>query len=93
MSKYWFLRMKYGTMSPNGSQTSGKEHRSKGYGTEAVMLMLDYGFNNLRIERITANTLEHNTGAQRSLEKCGFVLEGRERRTRVILKLLDGFQI
>ena len=57
-----------------------KDYRSKGYGTEAVNIMLKYGFNNLGLERITANTLEQNKAAQRSLEKNNFVLEGRERK-------------
>jgi len=57
------------------------ENRSKGYGYQAVMLMLNYGFKYLGLERITANTLDVNIGAQKSLEKCGFVLEGRERRS------------
>lgn len=56
------------------------ESRNKGYGTEAVRLMLDYGFNHLGIERISANTLEINSSARKSLEKLGFVLEGRERQ-------------
>ncbi|MCL2773068.1 MAG: GNAT family N-acetyltransferase [Oscillospiraceae bacterium] len=56
------------------------ENRNKGYGKEAVKLILDYGFNNLGMERITANTLEINISAQKSLEKSGFVLEGRERK-------------
>lgn len=56
------------------------EYRSKGYGTEAVQVLLNYSFNNLGLERISANTLEQNKGAQRSLEKSGFVLEGRERK-------------
>lgn len=56
------------------------EHRGCGYGQEAVNLMLAYGFDHLGMERITANTLDINIGAQKSLEKCGFVLEGRERR-------------
>jgi RimJ/RimL family protein N-acetyltransferase len=56
------------------------EHRSKGYGSEAVLLMLEYGFNNLGLNRIWANTLESNISAQRSLEKTGFVIEGRSRQ-------------
>lgn len=57
------------------------ENRSKGYGGQAVMLMLNYGFKYLGLERITANTLDINIGAQKLLSKCGFVLEGRERKS------------
>ncbi len=57
------------------------ENRSKGYGTQAVMLMLKYGFMYLGMERITANTLDINIGAQKLLNKCGFLLEGRERKS------------
>jgi len=57
-----------------------KEFRCKGFGTEAVTIMMEYGFNNLGIERISANTLEQNKAAQKSLEKSGFILEGRERK-------------
>ena len=56
------------------------ENRNKGYGKEAVRLILDYGFDNFGMERITANTLEINISAQKSLEGLGFVLEGRERK-------------
>ncbi len=56
------------------------QYRSKGYGSDAVKLLLEYGFCNLGIERISANTLEQNISAQRSLEKSGFTLEGRERK-------------
>lgn len=57
------------------------ENRGKGYGGQAVMLMLNYGFKYLGLERITANTLDINIGAQKLLNKCGFVLEGRERKS------------
>ena len=56
------------------------EYRNKGYGKEAVKLILDYGFNNIGLERIAANTLEINISAQKSLEKAGFILEGKERK-------------
>ena len=55
-------------------------NRSKGYGKEAVKLMIDYGFKYLGMERITANTLEINIGAQKVLKSIGFVLEGCERK-------------
>lgn len=56
------------------------ENRSKGYGREAVQLIINYGFNYLGMERITGNTLEMNFGAQKVFERCGFTLEGRERK-------------
>lgn len=62
-----------------GMGMSRIEYRGRGYGRQAVMLMLNYGFKYLGLERITANTLDINTGAQKLLDKCGFVLEGRER--------------
>lgn len=56
------------------------EYRNRGYGKQAVALMLEYGFCNLGLERITANTLDVNISAQKSLERTGFILEGRERK-------------
>ncbi len=56
------------------------ENRANGYGREAVQLMIDYGFRYLGMERITANTLEMNIGAQKVIERCGLTLEGRERK-------------
>lgn len=56
------------------------ENRSKGYGKQALKLILNHGFNYVGLERITANTLETNILAQKSLEKTGFILEGVERK-------------
>ena len=56
------------------------ENRNKGYGKQAVGLILDYGYCNLGMERISASTLEINISAQKSLEGLGFTLEGRERK-------------
>ena len=62
-----------------GMGMSKLEYRNKGYGKEALKLILEYGFNNFGLERITANTSEINVSAQKSLKKMGFVLEGKER--------------
>lgn len=56
------------------------ENRSKGYGQQAICLLLEYGFRYMGMERITANTLEINIPAQKCLATCGFVLEGKERK-------------
>ena len=63
-----------------GMGMSKLEYRNKGYGKEAVKIILEYGFNNYGLERIAANTSETNIAAQRSLEKSGFKLEGKERK-------------
>jgi RimJ/RimL family protein N-acetyltransferase len=62
-----------------GMGMSKMEYRNKGYGKEAMKLLLEYGFYNYGLERITANTLEINIPAQKLLEKLGFTLEGKER--------------
>ena len=56
------------------------ENRSKGYGSEAIRLILNYGFFNLGMERIEADTWEINIPSQKALEKLGFVLEGLKRK-------------
>ena len=57
------------------------ENRGRGYGKEAVSLLLNHAFGNLGLERVTANTLATNIAGQKSLEGLGFVLEGRARRS------------
>ena len=64
-----------------GIGSSKIENRAKGYGSEAIALIIDYGFKILGMERISANTLDINIGAQKSIEKCGLTLEGRERKS------------
>ena len=56
------------------------DNRGKGYGSQALRLILKYGFCNQGFERITANTMEINVPARKVLEKLGFVLEGRGRK-------------
>lgn len=63
-----------------GAGISKIENRSQGYATEAVKVILDYGFSNLGLERITATVLEQNIGSSKSLIKNGFILEGTERK-------------
>ena len=54
--------------------------RGKGYGKEAVRLILKYGFCILGLERIWARTYETNSLGQKSLENAGFTLEGIKRK-------------
>ncbi len=54
----------------------GEPHWNKGIATEAVNLMIRYGFENLKLNRIFTGVFEHNRASQRVLEKCGFIHEG-----------------
>ena len=48
----------------------------KGYGTEAIELMVRHGFERMNLHKITAGMWSSNEGSRRSFEKAGFVLEG-----------------
>ncbi len=48
----------------------------KGIGTTATQLLLDYGFNELNLEKIYLYTEEENVKAQHLFEKVGFNKEG-----------------
>ncbi|MBA4496111.1 GNAT family N-acetyltransferase [Paenactinomyces guangxiensis] len=53
-----------------------KNHNGKGYMTEAVRLAVSYAFNELKLHRIEAGVMPHNTRSMRVLEKAGFHKEG-----------------
>ncbi|MBI5001699.1 MAG: GNAT family N-acetyltransferase [Euryarchaeota archaeon] len=49
---------------------------SKGCGTEAIMLMLDFAFAELNLHKVYLHHQAHNARARKCYEKCGFVEEG-----------------
>ena len=49
---------------------------NKGYGTEAVELILKHGFETLNLNRIYLRVYSTNPRATHSYEKAGFILEG-----------------
>jgi RimJ/RimL family protein N-acetyltransferase len=57
-----------------------RETWGKGYGTDAMHILLRYAFCELNLHRVTLNVFEYNQRAIRSYEKAGFVVEGRERQ-------------
>ena len=58
--------------------------RNRGYGTEAVRIMVDYLFLSQNITRIQAEALTENSASQRVLEKAGFVREGIRRKASFV---------
>lgn len=57
-----------------------KNYRSQGYGTEAIRLILDYGFNYMNLNNIKLDLLEFNERALACYKKCGFKEYGRRRK-------------
>jgi len=57
----------------------GYEHWGNGFTTEASRAMIEYGFNELKLERIYAICFATNTASVRVMEKIGMVFEGTAR--------------
>ncbi len=56
-----------------------RDRWSKGYGTDAMSIILRYAFNELNLRRVGLIVFDYNPRAIRSYEKVGFVYEGRIR--------------
>lgn len=54
----------------------GEKHWNRGYVTEAINAMLEFGFGIMNLNRIEALVYPENTSSHRALEKLGFKEEG-----------------
>jgi len=64
------------------------DDRHKGYGTEAIGLLLGYAFESLGLNRVGLSAFDFNGEAISAYEKLGFVVEGRFRHA---IKRRSGF--
>lgn len=55
-----------------------------GLGTEAMVLVLGYAFGVLELHRIAVRVVEYNLRAISAYQKCGFIIEGREREAAFV---------
>ncbi len=58
----------------------GRKYWKQGLGSEALQLMIRFGFNKLKLKRLCAKVLHPNRASASLLVKYGFVLEGRMRK-------------
>ena len=65
-----------------------KDHWGKGYATEVLHELIEYGFDKLHLHRIEAGCAVENIGSIRVLEKVGMQREGRARQ---VLPLKSGW--
>jgi RimJ/RimL family protein N-acetyltransferase len=63
-----------------GIMIGEKAYWDRGYGTEAVRLLVKHGFNTLNLNRIHLRVFETNPRATRAYEKAGFTHEGCQRQ-------------
>jgi RimJ/RimL family protein N-acetyltransferase len=63
-----------------GISLGERQDWGKGYGTDAMRVLLRYAFNELNLARISLDVFEYNPRAIRSYEKVGFKVEGRARQ-------------
>ena len=59
-----------------GIMIGEKAEWNRGYGTDALNAICDFGFGQLRLERIELDVYADNLNAQRSYAKAGFTREG-----------------
>jgi len=62
-----------------GISIGEREYWDKGYGTDAIQVILRYAFEELNLHRVSLNVFTYNQRAIRSYEKAGFQFEGRQR--------------
>lgn len=53
-----------------------KDYWNKGYGSDALEILVNFIFKEMNLNRITLNVFGFNARAIRAYEKCGFVKEG-----------------
>lgn len=62
----------------------GPEHTGRGYGSDAVRVMVRYGFLAMGLNRIQLEVFAFNTRARRAYARAGFVEEGVRREAAFI---------
>lgn len=62
-----------------GFRIALSSEQGKGYGTEAIRLLLRYAFDVIGLHRVALEVYDFNPRAIASYRKCGFVEEGRLR--------------
>ncbi|HSQ90256.1 GNAT family protein [Romboutsia sp.] len=59
-----------------GIMIGDKNYWGRGYGTDAMKVLINFIFNDMNINKIRLGTFSFNERAIKSYEKCGFKVEG-----------------
>ena len=63
----------------HGIKLANKENRTKGIGTDSVMAIMRYAFDELQLNRLNGSWFEMNIASKTMYTKCGWQEEGRLR--------------
>lgn len=67
-------------MASHGIKLANKKNRSKGIGTDTVMAIMKYAFDELQLNRLNGSWFEENIPSRNMYMRCGWVEEGRLRQ-------------
>lgn len=65
----------------HGIKLANQRNRTKGIGTDTVMAIMRYAFNELQLNRLDGNWFESNIASQNLYIKCGWKIEGKQRKS------------
>lgn len=60
----------------HGIKLVNKDFRRRGIGTDTVLTIMKYVFNELQLNRLDTTIIAHNTASKKLFLKCGFKIEG-----------------
>jgi RimJ/RimL family protein N-acetyltransferase len=63
----------------HGIKLARRENRTKGIGTDSVMSIMRYAFDELQLNRLDGSWFDDNTASKMLYQKCGWKVEGRIR--------------
>lgn len=58
---------------------TNKAPKRKGVGTDALISLVDYAFNELNLHRLYATIIDNNEISKKLHQKCGYVFEGTQK--------------
>lgn len=64
----------------HGIKLAKRENRIKGIGTDTVMAIMKYAFDELQLNRLDGSWFDENVASQKLYQKCGWKVEGRIRK-------------
>jgi RimJ/RimL family protein N-acetyltransferase len=66
----------------HGIKIANKKFRSRGIGTDTVMAVMKYAFEELQLNRLDGSIIEYNESSKKLYcEKCGWKIEGIKRKS------------